>query len=401
MSIHFISGKPGASKTAFVVGDKIVDELRKTDRPIITNIALRLHPWVDAGGVARRGLLRTLQDKYGETFEAESRIIFLTPEECRHFWRVRATRAGPWDSWEKIVLPLPEDGKFHFDGKVCGCCYCIDEVHEYLPGQTVEREDAAKNTELLSWASQQRRAGDTAYLISQVVVNVNKKVRAVSQDCYWLTNHRKLAMGWFRQPDIWTYRLYATTPPAAGEEQLKKDKISFNREDVFGMYDTVAGASVAGGKGDLGERAKGLPLWSIGVGIVLACLLVAVVVKGAIVGVGSGVKLMLANSTPASPVSTNRPAPVSAVPQPAQLPPMLIVDRSQEKRASLPLPAPAKPIVVEGVATNRINGAYRNENGWLVVVDNRGPYSADDCEMKISGGRVVSVTLPGGIVARW
>lgn len=272
MGIHFVSGLPGASKTAFVVGDKLIEEIRNHDRPIICNLALRLHPWVDAGGVARRGLLRTLIDRYGEDFGAEERIIFLTPEECRHFWRVRAVRSSPGGPWEKVVLPLPPDGRFHFDGQYSGCFYVLDEAHEFLPGQTVEKEDMATSKEILSWASQQRRAGDDAYLISQVVVNVSKKVRAVSQDCYWMTNHAKRVMGWFKQPDVWSYRLYASTPPAQGEEHLRKEYVRLNREDVYGMYDTVAGASVAGGKGDIGDRAKGLPWWSVPAAGVAVCL---------------------------------------------------------------------------------------------------------------------------------
>lgn len=262
--ITFFGGKPRAGKTLRVVL-VLLETLRFTRLPIVTNLALMLGPWVDGKGVARKGLLRTVQDEYGSTFDAERRIYILKPEEVRRFYAVRIRiPSNEWEPREVSVIPPAADQLFHFDGDKFGACaQFLDEAHEYWPGAAVGAgRDAFNARELLSWGSQQARIGDQAHFISQVLMNVDKKLRGVAQECHLMTNHRHLAAGPFRQPDVITYSVFASTPPGSGESSLKWGRVKFRRELVWGVYDTSSGVGVRGNTvADIGARAKGLH-WS-------------------------------------------------------------------------------------------------------------------------------------------
>src|ERR1041384_2429550 len=74
MSIRFISGKPGGGKTLRAV-NVIFEELRHTDRNIITNVPLK------------RGRCREyLQEKYGTDFNFSERVRSLKLEEVGQFY---------------------------------------------------------------------------------------------------------------------------------------------------------------------------------------------------------------------------------------------------------------------------------------------------------------------------
>lgn len=274
--IRFVGGKPRAGKTKRIV-IWIVEILRTTKMPVVTNVAMRLHPWVDGKGVPHAGLLRDLQDQYGTTFDAERRIYFLKYEEVRRFYAVRPI--VPKEDWEKVqieIVPDTGDGHWHFDAnKYPGCCYVIDEAHVFFPGAAIAANKGMLVTaELLGWASQAGRCGDLAMFLSQVLMNVDKKLRGVAQECWWMTNHVHVAFGPFRQPDRISYIEYATTPPAAGEVWLRRGVLRYDRNKVDGWYDTAAGVGVTGNAvADIGRRAKGLHVaWLaviiLGVGLV-------------------------------------------------------------------------------------------------------------------------------------
>ena len=48
MSIHFISGKPGGGKGLYCM-KLILDELVKGRRPVVTNLPIKIQPWVSDG----------------------------------------------------------------------------------------------------------------------------------------------------------------------------------------------------------------------------------------------------------------------------------------------------------------------------------------------------------------
>lgn len=266
--IDSLVGMPGGGKTKHAVM-MTIDELRRTNRFIITNAAFKLHPWIDVKGVARRGMLDALKRKFGDTFDAEQRIIFLTHEEVLQFFQKRARwveRDG-----ERIVevgmLEPSADGRFKFDGKWPGAYYVIDELHEYFPAK-----DWSKLSKLtLGWLSQQRRCGDDAKVISQYMEQVAKPFRLLCQNCYHHINHKFRRVALFRQPDIISYRVYTSTPPAPGETPMHTGKLNYNREFIHDCYDTAAGVGVSGAStADIGQRARGLH-WSWWPAFALVC----------------------------------------------------------------------------------------------------------------------------------
>lgn len=269
--IRFIGGKPRAGKTKRAVIE-IINVLRTTKLCVVTNAELRLQPWVDGKGKARRGLLRVLVDKYGTTFDAEQRIYRLPEEKVRRFYgvRVRVVEGA------QVVSEVPEsaDGRWHFDGDTyASCCYVIDEAHVFFPGAAVAGSKGLRvSGELLGYGSQAGRCGDLVFLISQVLGNVDKQLRGVAQECWWMTNHVHCQLGPFRQQDKISYRVYSCTPPGAGEVWLAKGTMRYDREDIDSSYDTATGVGVTGNTAaDIGRRAKGVPIYWVGA-IVVMCM---------------------------------------------------------------------------------------------------------------------------------
>lgn len=283
--IRFLTGKPRAGKTKRAV-IWLVEVLRSTNRPIVTNMAVELGPWVDGGGRARKGLLRTLHDKYGSTFDAERRIHFIRErDDVRRFYAVRPR--VPRDDWEPVeVLRLPppaEKGRFRFDAdKYPSCVYFIDEAHVFFPaaGMQVDKE-GMDISELLGYASQAGRCGDLVFLISQFAEMVNKKLRILSQECHVMVNHRHQMIGKFRQPDVISYCVFASTPPGDSEQWMTRGMLRYDKEEIEGSYNTGAGEGVSGNtQADIGRRAKGMPLWVVPVCIVVVAILSVYALKG-------------------------------------------------------------------------------------------------------------------------
>jgi len=301
--ITFDSGKPGGGKTKLAVME-LVDELRRSKRFIVTNMAIRLDPWVDGAGVPRAGLCRAMMDKYGDNFDARDRVVLLTDEQVKRFYAVRPRMV---DGFREVrTLPPEADGRFRLNHAAGdeGVCYFVDEAHEFFSA----RDWAKTGKEVLSWASQQRRAGDDAWFVTQVVGNVEKQLRGVSQQCVLVVNHRLQSLGFFRQPDIISARWYSSTPPSGTESPLRKEVVKYDREFIHGIYDTAAGVGVSGKGADIKQRAKGLH-WSAVVFFVAG--LFALVYFGA-----AGIRKAVGAVTqiPSAPRQITDSAPV-AVPQ--------------------------------------------------------------------------------------
>lgn len=267
-------GKPRAGKTKRVVM-WLEEQLRSHTRPIVTNMAIEMGPWVDGKGKPHKGLVRTLQDKYGETFDVERRLHILKHEEVPRFYAVRPE--VPKDSWEPAkVKVVPRSDMWKFDAnQYSNCCYAIDEAEVYFPSSAVDAARANhEDPELLQWAKQAGRAGDEAIFLSQNLVWISIKLRKSCQECWWMVNHVHIPMWVFRRPDHITEETYMNCPPNPGETYLRKTKLVYNREEVEGCYDTAKGVGVTGNSAaDIGQRAKGLHWGFIPAGIVLLGIL--------------------------------------------------------------------------------------------------------------------------------
>lgn len=274
-----VGGKPRAGKTKSMA-IWIKERLRTTRRAIVTNMAIELHPWVDGKGVAHRGLLRTLKDEYGETFDAERRIYFLKHEEVKRFYAIRP-RIPKEESEPREVLIVPKGDAWFFDGnKYRGVDYVIDEAHVYFPSQSVNAKAASlEDPELLQWATQAGREGDEAFFLSQNLVWISVRLRGTMQECWWLENHAHLSWSMFRRPDRITRQVYSSTPPKDGEMPMRTETLFYDKASINGIYDTGKGVGVSGEvEADIGQRAKGLhwgfiPAGIVGMGVVALLLL--------------------------------------------------------------------------------------------------------------------------------
>src|SRR5437899_2685182 len=128
MSIHFITGKPGGGKGLFAM-QKIYDELVNGQRPIVSNLAVMLNPWI-FNAQAQLGLRQYLLNKHGNTFDVDQRMWILSDEQMAEFYRYRLGPAGA-----RVELDVERDAKgkpVSFDTapaiKNGGCLYVVDEA---------------------------------------------------------------------------------------------------------------------------------------------------------------------------------------------------------------------------------------------------------------------------------
>lgn len=276
---RFITGATGAGKSKFAMS-KLAEELRSTQRGIITNMAVKLDPWVNAKGRAYPGLLRSLQDRYGTDYDAKRRIWFLDPVQADTPWS-EINQVQRFYGWRLVVpadpeiesymmrVPESEDGLFHNDGgRYPGCAYFIEEAHEYFP----QNEWQLVGKETMSWASQNRRAGDDAWLITQQAELVAKPFRRQSLECYWLVNGLYRRIGWFKARNTISYTVHVSTPPIPSQPAMHSGEIHGN-EWLNGCYDTSAGGGVSGSTADLDHKPTGLSLkWIPLIALVVVCI---------------------------------------------------------------------------------------------------------------------------------
>jgi len=285
-------GKPRAGKTKRMV-IWVEEQLRLHRRPIVTNMAIKLHPWVDGKGKPHKGLLRTLQDKYGETFDAERRIYLLKHEEVPRFYGIRPEI--PDDESEPVVIKeVPRSDMWKFNSnEYSNCCYVIDEAEVYFPSAAVDAQRANhENPELLQWAKQAGRGGDDAVFLSQNLTWISIKLRKTCQECWWMVNHAHIPFSIFRRPDHITEETYMNCPPGQGEVYLRKTKLTYSREEIEGCYNTAEGVGVTGNSAaDIGQRAKGIHWAWIPAGI----LVIAIAAMFGLRAVGAAVKGSLAH----------------------------------------------------------------------------------------------------------
>lgn len=358
--LRFICGNTGGGKSTFATG-LLIDELRQTTRPIITNLALRLNPWVDKKGHAQMGLLEYLRFTYQKTFDAERRIIFLEPNQVQRFFAVRAVipAEGPI---QVITLDRAPDGRFHFDGTYTGCAYFIDEAHEYF-----RQKDWNKlGDETISWSSQNRRCGDDAWMLSQKPKLVAVQFRDLSTDCYHMVNRAYSRFLLWKQPDVITYEQFVTTPPAPNEPCVRFGSLRWPRRLLQQCFDTAAGAGVSGTIADLGQGAKGLPWWTIPIGLLLIVLAGGVLLRActaiinrAVGGVGKPIRAgqvvpIRSNSAPIPP------AALPATPKPH-------VSNEHPVPARTNRPSVAAALGISNHATNvYVMGTAHGQAGWAV-----------------------------------
>lgn len=278
--IHFLSGKPGGGK-GLVAMTEIIRELTTGSRVILTDLPVRLHPWLRRvkskspwipGSTDRfqpeLGLLGYLQEKYGKTFEAEKRLRVIDDTEAKEFFLHRMQVATA----EWIKMPHIRDDKgrvesFSTEIPTHGTLILMDECWRTFPA----REWAKTGPGVIYYAAQHRHLGDEVFFICQHTKQVECALRDLAQD-FWVTkNHSKLRIGFFRQPSIFTVNVYEKVNALTAMETRM---FRIDKRGVGGCYDTAAGTGLVGGNAaDLNEKPLGVPFPLLVAGIAVIMLL--------------------------------------------------------------------------------------------------------------------------------
>lgn len=265
--IRLIIGVPGAGKGIYSVQSVVVPELASTRRHIVTNLALKLEPWVRPLGRERsraeKGLLAHLRDTYGgKDFEAAKRIHLLDDENFREFylWRVDNETGELF----KVDAQRDKEGRvLSFDkqqlSRSAPVCYLMDEGWKFLWSRAWQ--DTSKG--VLSYNAQHRHLGDDLWIAVQSENQVEKAVRDLVQEYHTLVNHRYRKILFFKQPNIISV-FSSNDPPKNRAGKLTSPKIiKFDKEGIGGCYDTAGAIGVSGAAGDIETKTKGLPWWGL------------------------------------------------------------------------------------------------------------------------------------------
>jgi len=306
MSIRFVTGVPGSGKGMYTMKN-IIFELTTTQRPIITNFALRLGPWVRGNGKAEIGLLAYLQKTFGKTFDAEARIHFITDEQCKQFYLYRIRKADGQLFEQNIddvlagtvtanglayngkqlfkMRPIYGDtGKSTKGDKIVAfehedfaaslpAAYFIDEAWQCFNAHDWQLMDRG----VLYYNAQHRKAGDDLWIITQHHSQCVKNLRVLAAEYHECVNHSKRRFGLFRQPGGISVVITNDAPETGSRTVGNTVLVRLDFKGIGACYDTAAGAGLQGAGADIGEKIRGLPFYVL---IALVILCGFLIVKG-------------------------------------------------------------------------------------------------------------------------
>ena len=254
MAIHFVTGRPGAGKGLYTMR-LIVQELRGTNRPIITNFP-----------ILKDKLAEYMHEEFGESFDILQRIILLDDkEDLKNFYRVRKTDA----KGKLVFLDVELDSKekavgYDIDGaQDGGVYYVLDEVHIVFGARDWQELGRA----VLFYASQHRKLGDDVILISQAPKNVDSQFRSIAQDYTVLRNHGMEKFMFFRQPNMFARSTFMNMPTGSRLDSALESsyfKLDIKQADC---YETARGVGLGPKDGQQADKNKdargGISYWWI------------------------------------------------------------------------------------------------------------------------------------------
>lgn len=370
MSIHFISGKPGAGKSLYAT-QLVLQELQRSRRMILTNLALNV------GRVCEY-----LQKTYGDDFHARERIVILDPNEVGTFWlqtghqklteRIEVELSGGKSQKyidfskrpaERVKVESVPSASTPEGRQVAtwtwerdpGVLYVLDELHEYFDS----RRWAETGVDATHYLSQHRKLGDDVICITQSVQNVDKRFRGLAQDFTYVRNHSKESIpflgGIFRSLDKFSRDTYLE-PWTGSQMAIETRWFGLDKDGIASCYATAAGVGVLGSVADVGRKRRGLhPVWVV-VALIMGAIalwkvpdmLIAKVVSSSSVQTAAGVnKGPPAGAVAGSPASVVHSAPVS----PVAGPPASVVHSAPASLAGPLASPPATNVVCTGFVT--------------------------------------------------
>jgi len=256
MSSRAISGKPGGGKSYYATS-LVIQELLDTDRAIVTNIPL-----------IESRIAEVLAEK-GKQIDVYSRIVRLDEpkadeaKKLQSFWRYRAGGVILPDISQTDIKAGVRPDEMSFGS---GVHYFLDEWHKFCNS----RQWAETGPLILWYISQHRHFGDDVTWITQHVQNVDKQWRSVTQDYTYVRNFSKEKFRGFTKGGSF-HRDSFLEPFTGLQTPQESEDFKPDWKGVGSCYHT----SIAHGAADKGQKAKGLPVWVLYVGIVVVCALVA------------------------------------------------------------------------------------------------------------------------------
>lgn len=365
--IRAVVGQPGAGKGVYGVL-KVADELRDTQRHVITNLAFRISPWTR---YLRRGRKRSeigfaayLQETYGEDCGVWDRLHVISDEDFKEFYLWRVDQAG---NLIKIAHTRDDKGKVvDFDKEAFAatqaCCYVMDETWKFLWARNWQ--DCSKA--FLYYAAQHRHAGDDLWLLAQNEGQIDKAARELAQEWHSLVNHRYRKLWMFKQPDRISVVVSNESPKARVSSVASSPSIiKFDKRGVGGSYDTAGGMGVAGMGGDIEHKTKGVPFWLFPLAILAIAAVVIILAKGAGWTTGKLLTGTLGKSTKSAITNSPPTAPRSSLPFGLQIPTSSPAVATPEK--------PAPPL--------RMLGYARVKDIWYVALNDGRMLKSSDVRM--------------------
>jgi len=295
MAYRIAFGIPGAGKGLFSC-QRGIEEIRSTDRCMITDFAWEKMPWVNGKGLPQVGLLAYLHNNYQETFGADVRIFKLSRNAFKHFYLYRAV------SNDVVVPPdvgLPADLDDYADSRefevkrpytlykatcvyrkakkdegeegdkivesfdtrlyaLSGGHYILgDECWDYWPA----RGWSSTGRGIVQWVSLQRKFGDDGLLQTQATEDLDGILIRKAAGFFECVSRGDRRVGKFRQPDDFKVFEYARCPSPSDKPQ---NEFTF-KLDINGLaqcYDTTATASTLSKlAGDIGKKKPGIPFF--------------------------------------------------------------------------------------------------------------------------------------------
>jgi len=327
VSVQFIGGKPGGGKTLLAVRI-ILDELRKSDRVVVTNVSLKL------------GEIAGYFNEQGWSYNAEwlrDRVVILEDEQLVEFFRFR---------YPGVVLPVVGDKTDYTKVKDKGVLYVLDEVH--IPFNSRRWQDTGPK--VIYYLSQHRKLGDDVVLISQAIQNVDKQMRSMAQDFTYVRNLSKEQHGLFRLPAVFVRRVFLELPTGPNVKAIQTGTFKLDVSGVGRCYDTAAGVGIVGRAGaDTHHKSKGLHwAWYLGC---LAAIIFGLVryTPGFVEWITTGGRNRALASSHSKPVSSEQVRSVSGT----------NFDSSPAHAASLPQRINVATNDVEMTGYALLNGSYR------------------------------------------
>lgn len=283
--IYFVTGRPRGGKSYYSVL-QVLEELRKTERQIITNLPLNLEL-----------LAEWCNEHIEKPVDIRKRVRILNEGEVRKFYLFRVGGEDP----VSLVIPGLKETMPDFSSRqqpeFPGTLYVIDEVHIYFSARSWQTAGEAVEF----FCSQHGHLRCDVIFVTQHCEKVDKNFRRNAQEYILMRNcgnerfFNIPVFGGVRFGGV-LRREHFLEPPGPASKPFETATMRLNIKEIGKLYDTSAGVGLTG-RVDTQEKPKGghwgkLPVFILALVLLCACVPWAV---GKVIQRGVGMVLGGAN----------------------------------------------------------------------------------------------------------